>query len=423
VRRIQRVMAALVVMVWLGAAAPTGFAGDRESAIEQRNLTTLVRQLTNRSEPIRHQAMTRVSGTSRDLLAYRQALITAVHGHAQETAADDFARPSTVRLIYLIGQIDHADCESTLIDLLDDDHAGIAMIAADALGQNKRYGAIEFLKRQIDREAFDNDYGFRFNLVRALAQMHHPDAVEFLTTLHDSLDGQLHFEITQILDAVDESDFLGDAERFDRWLSTRKPKLVLQAASFESGSMSNPRMRFGQRQKYYGIDINAKRILFVIDRSGSMEDYDRGMTRLERAKLELTRAITDLPPDAEFGITFFETTVRQWRQKLVVADEQNKREAIAFVQRLGYGDRTNTYGALLATMEFDDQLEAVFLLSDGRPTLGKIMQPAAIVADIMHRNRFRHLHFNTIGIAVNQATETFLKALAEESGGEYRRAD
>lgn len=418
-RRIERHFLTLALLLVLGG---TSFAGDRETAIQQRNQTTLVRQLTNRNEVIRQQAMTRVSGTSCDLLAYREALIAAAKVHADETAADDMARPSTVRLVYLIGQVDHPDCESVLVELLGDDHVGIAMIAADSLGQNKRYDAIEFLKRQADRDAFETNYGFRFNLVRALTQMHHPDAVEFLTDLQTRIDGQLHFEITQTLDEVTEADFLGDSDRFERWQAGRKPKLVLKPASFDSGSASNPRMRLGERQKYYGIDINAKRLMFVIDRSGSMEDYDRGMTRLERAKLELTRAITDLPADTEFGITFFETSVRQWRDELLPATAQNKREAIAFVQRLGYGDRTNTYGALLGTLQFDSQLEAVFMLSDGRPTLGKIMQPAAIVADIMHRNRFRHLHFNTVGIAVNEQTERFLKALAEESGGEYRRA-
>lgn len=423
VRRIEQKLWIIALVLVLGGTGATSFAGDRELAVVQRNQATLVRQLTNRNEVIRQQAMSRVSVTIEDLLTYRDALIAALRSHADETAADDVARPSTVRLVYLIGQIDHPDCESALVGLLDDDHDGIAMIAADSLGQNKRYDAIEFLKRQVDRDAFEANYGFRFNLVRALAQMHHPDAIEFLTDLHARIDGQLHYEVTRTLDDVTEADFLGDVERFDRWQAARKPKLVLQPASFESGSSPNGRIRFGDRQRYYGIDINAKRLMFVIDRSGSMEEYDRGMTRLERAKLELTRAIVDLPADTEFGITFFETSVRNWRNELLPATEQNKREAIAFVQRLGYGDRTNTYGALLQTLQFDSQLEAVFMLSDGQPTLGRIMQPAAIVADIMHRNRFRHLHFNTIGIAVNEGTERFLKSLAVESGGEYRRAE
>jgi hypothetical protein len=73
-------------------------------------------------------------------------------------------------------------------------------------------------------------------------------------------------------------------------------------------------------------------------------------------------------------------------------------------------------------LEFDDQLEAVFLLTDGKPTIGEIVSKPAIVADILHRNRFRHLNFNTIGIAVDGSTKSFLQQLAKESNGEFREA-
>ena len=71
-------------------------------------------------------------------------------------------------------------------------------------------------------------------------------------------------------------------------------------------------------------------------------------------------------------------------------------------------------------LTFDDDLETVFMLTDGKPTIGVTGQPAKILEDILGRNRFR-INYNTIGIAVNPATEAFLKQLAVGSGGEYRR--
>lgn len=162
--------------------------------------------------------------------------------------------------------------------------------------------------------------------------------------------------------------------------------------------------------------------MFIIDNSGSMRDYWGGATRLERAKAELIHAIEDLPADAKFSIVSFHTTVNPWRNELLEASEENKREAIQFVRRLGYGVKTNTYGALRQSLEFDDELEAVFLLTDGKPTVGKIIPTRGIVSDIMHRNRFRHLNFNTIGIGVQGPTEDFLRTLAELTGGEFRTA-
>jgi Mg-chelatase subunit ChlD len=163
-------------------------------------------------------------------------------------------------------------------------------------------------------------------------------------------------------------------------------------------------------------------MMFIIDHSGSMEDYWGGMSRLARAKLELIKVIRELPEETEFAIMFYETNVRIWRKSLVTATESNKLEAINFVRRLGFGDRTNTYGALRQALTFDKDLETVFLLTDGQPTIGETVEPQKILVDILGRNRFRHLNFNTIGIAVNPNTEAFLRQLATGTGGEYRRA-
>ena len=132
------------------------------------------------------------------------------------------------------------------------------------------------------------------------------------------------------------------------------------------------------------------------------------MNRLTRAKLELIKVIRELPEETEFALMFYETSVRYWRKELVLANQENKLEAIAFVRRLGFGDRTNTYGALRGSLTFDDDLETVFMLTDGKPTIGATVQPAKILEDILSRNRFRNLNYNTIGIAVNPATEACL---------------
>lgn len=399
------------------------------ASADQARESTLLRTLTGRNETIRMRTIASING---DPAMKRQALddlITAAKRNADEVAADEVVRPSTVQLIYLIGGVGSPDSESLLIDLLDAPHVGIAMLSADVLGKNKFYGAIEFLKKQVDRPEYATRYGFRFNLVRSLAQMEHPDAVEFLTELRGTLDGQLRYQIEQLLEDVTVKHFHGDQERYQQWKEAGAPPaqaeqvanrdIVFKPAAYEPESLQ--RIKLGRHQ-YYGIDIHAKRMMFIIDHSGSMKHYWGGYSRLQRAKHELIRAITELPEDAKFGIIFYHTTVKQWRDRLLVANEENKREAIQFVKRLALGNKTNTYGALRQSLEFDDELEAVFVLTDGRPTAGKIVAPMAIVNDVLHRNRFRHLNFNTIGIAVQGPTEAFLRRLAEESNGEYRQA-
>lgn len=381
----------------------------------------LLRTLTGRNEAIRMRAIAGIGGDGASQKAALDDMVSAVQRHAEETDDDELARPSTVRLIYLIGAVDDPRSEAALIELLDARHLGIAMVSADVLGKNKFYGAIEPLKKQISRADYSERYGFRFNLIRALAQMEHPDAVEYLSKLRRSLDGQLAYQLDKQLAEVNVSHFHGDQERFERWKEGGdKPAGIFQAAAFQPESLQ--RVMLGRDNKYYGIDIHAKRLMFVIDNSGSMKDYWGGVSRLERAKGELIHAIDDLPEDAKFAIVFFHTSVHRWRSELVEASDENKREAIQFVKRLGYGVKTNTYGALMTALTFDDDLEAVFLLTDGKPTVGGLTAPKAIVNDVLHRNRFRHLNFNTIGIGVQGPTEAFLRTLAEETGGEFRTA-
>ncbi len=423
----------ILMLLWL-MWSPTTPAEDSNAK--------LIRVLSGRNETVRLRT---IAALERDPPRKRRSLgdlISAVASQVKDIKADEIARPSTVRLIHLVGSVDSPQSEALLVQLLDAEHTGIAMLSADVLGKNKFYGAIEYLKKQVDRAEYASSYGFRFNLIRAFARMEHPDAVDFLTQLRSSFDGQLRYQIDEVLRDVIVGHFHGDEDRYAAWkraagdvgeresqnpenrdatfATSKLPKKNNVVFKTASAPESLERLRLGRPHQYYGIDIHAKRLMFIIDHSGSMKHYWGGMSRLEVAKNELVKAIRELPANSEFAIVFYHTNVNRWRDGLMLATEQNKLEAIAFVRKLGYGNRTNTYGALRVALEFDDSLEAVFLLTDGRPTAGSITSPPSIVTDILHRNQFRHLNFNTIGIALQPQTESFLKRLAEESNGEFR---
>ena len=401
------------------------------AAAEQRELrrSAVYRGLTSVSEQTRRRTILNCRQQSIHLRAELTSLVAASRQHITSSEDEKNIRTSTSQLLYLIGSLPEPEVESLFIDALDSPLLGIRLLSTDILGQFQFHGAIDALKQQASRPEYQASYGYRFNLLRAFTRMHHPDAIDFLTAVHPTLNGQLKHLIGTALESVTVSDFMGDEERFSEWKAREKEeetkdengqdKIVFKTAGYESESLN--RIKFAKPQ-YYGIDIHAQRMMFIIDHSSSMEDYWAGMSRLARAKLELIKVIRELPEETEFAIMFFETSVRVWRKELLIASEENKLEAIAFIRRLGFGDRTNTYGALRQSLNFDQDLEAVFLLTDGQPTIGETVLPEKILMDILGRNRFRHLNFNTIGIAVNPNTEAFLKQLATGSGGEYRRA-
>jgi len=392
-------------------------------ADEDRRAARLIGKLAGRNDSVRVRAIEQLESNRAVARHSLPALAEAAAKISASAAADDLVAPGVIRLLQFLGSFDDPLAEQVLIDSLNAEHLGISMVAAEVLGENKFHGAIDFLKKQTSRPEYASNYAFRFNLMRAFVQMEHPDAVEFVSAEARRLDGQLKYKLDQALDKVTVDLFGGDRGRFEQWCESRQCKSLLTTTAHQEAAEpeSLRRIKFGQ-PTYYGIDIHAQRLMFILDHSGSMEEYDQGMTRLDRAKTELIRAIESLPPAAEFAILTYETDVSLWRGGLVSATPENKRRATQFVRRVGYGDKTNTHGALRRALEFDDQLEAAFLLTDGRPTIGDVVAPAKIIKDILHRNRFRHLNINTIGIAVEGVTENFLQVLAEETDGQFRAA-
>ena len=348
-----------------------------------------------------------------------------------------------VMMIDFIATVDREDATESLIKLLDSRRPEWVMAAATALGKNQRHAAIDKLATLVDSPHFNDSYGFRFTLARSLKKMEHPSGWETLATLYDRVDGQLAHRSREEFQTVTLEDFNADEERFRRW--QRSVGIATPATEKASPEDSQPKesdeeMKLPQKMnldpsptaaaylrerhltpsKYYGIDIHARRLLFVIDRSGSMNNVVRYHTRLQRAKRELITAIEGLDSRCEFSILVFDTDIRAWSEKLVAADSENKKDAIRYVQRLSAGRSTNTYGALRTSIDFDDQLEAVFILTDGEPTTGMITNPTTILNDILRRNETRHITINAIAIAVDPLIKGFLRKLTEPSNGEFK---
>lgn len=441
-------MSILATMIAVATAATDVEATDRDTARFQKILL-------GRHDGARITALRSVSADFRS----REMTLTVVIESLQELSTDArFDRlekqglpdlPDGVRMmIDFIGSVDRPEATGALIQMLDCDRLSWTMATIHTLGKHQRHAALDKVVALIDSEHFHDSYGFRFTLARSLKDMNHPDAWDGLAKLFDRVDGQLAHRLDQEFQDVTVEAFDGDAKRFESWQglvglsSTKEPAekgglaeaiaLLNQDAQGEMplpqkiglatapSAVSYAREKRLKPSQYYGIKIYAKRLLFVIDRSGSMKDIVYGQSRMKRAKRELIAAISGLDEQVEFGILLFDEQVRSWRDNLLVATEENKRDAIRFVERLSAGSTTNTYAALRRSLQFDPQLEAIFMLTDGNPTTGQIINQSAILQDILRRNESNNITINTIAIAVEPPMATFLRNLAAPSNGEFR---
>src|SRR5690606_36460586 len=86
---------------------------------------------------------------------------------------------------------------------------------------------------------------------------------------------------------------------------------------------------------------------------------------------------------------------------------------------------TASYDELEAAFGLDP--EAIYFVSDGAPTAGRIVAPTEIVATIARFNHVRRVLVHAIGIGSNDTTAAFfgrfMRALAQANWGEYREVD
>ena len=175
------------------------------------------------------------------------------------------------------------------------------------------------------------------------------------------------------------------------------------------------------RVSFYGIATHSRRVLFCIDVSGSMRfpmDGKGGTRepRIEKTKRELLKTIGELDSGLLFNVVLFASGTVPWKPRLVRATEANRENALRFLERAPILPSTNIHGVLDFALK--SGAETTYLLTDGEPNNGSIIDPALIIEEIAHRNRHGGTILHTIGLSRDQNAE-LLANLAHRNAGKY----
>ena len=175
--------------------------------------------------------------------------------------------------------------------------------------------------------------------------------------------------------------------------------------------------------EFFGIRISSNRLVFIVDVSGSMEartgtKYEQasGMLRIERAQEELAKALAGLGPDSFFNIVKFSERATAWESELTQCTPEAYEEAVEFNDDLRPGGGTNLVGALDLAFA-DPEVDTIFVLSDGEPTMGWTTAPDVIRDHVARLNEHRGVVVHAIAIGGGLQ---ILEHLAADSGGAYR---
>jgi hypothetical protein len=168
--------------------------------------------------------------------------------------------------------------------------------------------------------------------------------------------------------------------------------------------------------KFFGQEIEGRRIVFVLDNSGSMQGG-----RLETVIAELLRCIDSLRDDQEFYVIFHSDSVYPLFypdpvDRYIRPTEANKRALARWLDtvELCLGDSVDEALAVAEMIQPD----TVFLLSDGRIQGEKTLR---YLLDSSRRNF--PIHTFAVGMGSSVAGRRNLADVAAANGGEFRESE
>lgn len=204
---------------------------------------------------------------------------------------------------------------------------------------------------------------------------------------------------------------------------------------------------------FCGIPVTGTRVVFVVDLSGSMQwpmDEDDGdgkkkrSVRLDFAKRELKRACDALPPNSQFNLVSFNglPKSKSWRDELVPATDKNRELFKKHVDDMRADGGTNVWAGMETALKikslvygsrYDTHVDEVFVISDGAPTVGEVLDPLEILRLVQESNRWAGVRINTIFIDSATPPEArqaqpdlsippaeLMRRMAQQNGGQFR---
>lgn len=168
---------------------------------------------------------------------------------------------------------------------------------------------------------------------------------------------------------------------------------------------------------YWDLPVHSDRVAFVVDTSGSMaQPFGTGdAIRLDEAKRQLLRVLGLMPKTAKANVIAFGGEAKAMGSKLEALSPARQQAAATFVGALEPKGPTNVHDALWLAFA-DPEVDTIFLLTDGFPSAGPVVDTKALLSAVQRWNLGRSLRIHTVALG---GRSDFLAQLAEQSGGNH----
>lgn len=408
-----------------GAPAKSGLLSTLRDVDVPRRVRLLDRVLADETAPLVVEDAIRILGRTKADDSVAEALVRTKKAVALHRW----------RLIEALGRMPSAAARDWLRNAAKDRKAPSDQVAA--IRALMRRDGVALLPELEPHK--DDPWQVRAAKVEALRTVRSGNAIGGLIPFLKDGNARIRDEANDALVGLAGRDLGEDVGAWTRWWEANRGTFDPDAKGPKAG-----RSPYGA-SSFYGIPVLPGRIAFAIDLSGSMKESltpgakayaakaphlkeKRLETRLDLAKEELQNTLAKLPPRTSIQLLFFGTQITAWKNgKIIDADEETRADAQKRVRALAAEGSTNIHGALLRAFSPDPDwtfaenlasgVDTIFLLTDGEPSTGAIVNAGELLADIRDRNRVRRLRIHTIGVGLPNSN--FLRTLARDSGGIY----
>ena len=308
-----------------------------------------------------------------------------------------------------------------------------ALVAARALGE-----AADALATPLLARLDDGSPAVREAAAAALAAARVEAALETLVAGLERERGRTRDRFGAALETLTGARLGTSAVAWRRWMAYGGRRAT---APSSAGAVSRD-----EAAAYYGIPIDGASVVFVLDRSKSMNQSlakktaegekdaaaktaPAGERRIDRARAELGRAVEMLRPDQTFNIVAFGSTCVLFADEPVAARPKTIARALAWIDEVELEWGTNLYDAMQRTFlmagrgaadaAYDSRVDTIFVLTDGQPVIKtRYDDKRRIRAEVRRQNLLGRVVIHTIGLG-EPLPKKFLRALAEENGGRF----
>ncbi len=227
-------------------------------------------------------------------------------------------------------------------------------------------------------------------------------------------------EIVRELQRISGRSFRAAPERWSAWWqAVLDERVELPADVEEAGG-------YVSSTSFFGLNVLSDRVLFVIDRSGSMDGAfaTDGRSRYEEAIHQFQRFLEKAGSELRFGVVLFSDKGDRWQGGLVPATNGNVDSAVRWLRGQQPRGGTQLFEGFRTALRLDrdgrldparQDADTVIVLCDGATAQG----PDWVEPWIRSENPVAQLVFHAVQIgATGDGT---LEALTERSGGDFVR--